>query len=262
MRIGVLKTHRFAMLLLVLAGWPVVAQQTKPAAVPLREFTNSVGMKFVLIEPGTFLMGAGTPFTWDQPTHKVTLTKGFYMQVTEVTQAQWQAVMGSNPSQFKGPTLPVGQVSWDDAQEFLKKLNAVEKSAKYRLPTEAEWEYAARAGQTGEPPNLDAVAWYGENSDKQTHPVGQKQPNGWGLYDMLGNVAEWCADWYDSKYYTRSPPVDPSGPETGNDRVMRGGSISADSRFWTLFTLTSRGWNGPFRRFPDSGFRCVRELSP
>jgi formylglycine-generating enzyme required for sulfatase activity len=132
--------------------------------------------------------------------------------------------MGNNPSRFRGPDLPVEEVSWNDAQEFLKKLNAVEKGARYRLPTEAEWEYAARAGQSGEPATLDAVAWYSENSGSQTHAVGQKQANGWGLYDMLGNVWEWCADWNDSEYYGKSPSVDPPGPASGTTRVLRGGA--------------------------------------
>ena len=248
-----------AVLLLVLAGWPVVAQQSKPAAVPSREFTNSVGMKFVLIEPGTFLMGSDTGTSDEKPVHKVTLTEGFYMQVTEVTQAQWQAVMGDNPSTFKGPERPVETVSWNDAQEFLKKLNTKEKGAKYRLPSEAEWEYAARAGQTGEPPNLDAVAWYNKNSDKQTHPVGQKQPNGWGLYDMLGNVAEWCADWWDEEYYAKSPPVDPSGPDKGSLRAERGSSwyYPAESTY-----VAYRDRPLIVRGLPWGGFRCVRELLP
>ena len=265
-----------AVLLLVLAGWLAALQQSKPA-VPPREFTNSMGMKFVRIEPGTFLMGSDSGDSDEEkPAHKVTLTKGFYMQMTEVTQKEWQAVMGDNPSSFKGPDLPVEQVSWEDALEFLKKLNAAEKGAKYRLPSEAEWEYAARAGQAGEPANLEAVAWYETNSGKQTHPVGQKQPNAWGLYDMLGNVYEWCADWYDYDFYAKSPSVDPPGPGSGKLRVLRGGS-------WDLYGvmriqrtvdrvsfkfgagvihLAARGGDDPALRSKRDGFRCVRELFP
>src|ERR1035437_2289810 len=172
--------------LLVLAGWAAVAQQSKPAAVPPRQFTNSIGMKFVRIESGWFKMGSDSGDAGEKPVHEVTLSKGFYLQATEVTQAQWEAVMGSNPSDFKGPERPVESVSWDDAQEFLKKLNAKEKDTGYRLPSEAGWEYACRAGGQ-EPdiaPNLGEVAWWGENSGSETHPAGQKKPNAWGLYDM------------------------------------------------------------------------------
>jgi formylglycine-generating enzyme required for sulfatase activity len=221
-------------------------------------------MKFVLIEPGTFLMGSDSGNADEKPVHKVTLTEGFYMQATEVTQRQWQRVMDNNPSFFKGPNLPADNVSWNDAQEFLKKLNAKEKGARYRLPSEAEWEYAARAGQAGEPPNLEAVAWNRANSGDQTHPVGQKQPNGWGLYDMLGNVWEWCADWHDSEYYANSPPVDPPGPAKGDlFRVLRGGScvnnpgvgrVAGRSGDYPADRVSSRG--------DFVGFRCVREVSP
>jgi formylglycine-generating enzyme required for sulfatase activity len=195
------------------------------------KFTNSIGMKFVLIPAGEFTMGSPENEQGrdsNEPQHKVKITKPFYMQTTEVTQAQWKAVMGNNPSYFKGNDLPVETVSWDDAQEFIKKLSAKE-GVKYRLPTEAEWEYACRAGSTtkfyfGEDESkLDEYAWYHNNSDGKTHPVGQKKPNAWGLYDMHGNVWEWCQDWYGADYYKNSPAEDPQGPASAESRVLRGG---------------------------------------
>jgi formylglycine-generating enzyme required for sulfatase activity len=167
----------------------------------------------------------------DETRHKVKITKSFYMQTTEVTQAQWKAMMGmgNNPSGFSGDNLPVECVSWDDAQEFIKKLNAKENLAgwTYRLPTEAEWEYACRDGSTtrfcfgDNEGGLDNYCWYDNNSNKQTHPVGTKKPNAWGLYDMHGNVWEWCADWYGD--YASSPVSDPKGSASGACRVLRGG---------------------------------------
>jgi formylglycine-generating enzyme required for sulfatase activity len=165
------------------------------------------------------------------PQHEVCLD-GFWMGKTEVTQAQWQQVMGSNPSRFEGDSRPVETVSWNDAQEFLKKLDTQAAQEIYRLPTEAEWEYAARAGTTtmfsfGD--NVDALgdyAWQTDNSEYTTHAAGQLQPNNWGLYDMHGNVWEWCGDWYYDAYYAKSPLENPQGPESGESRVMRGGAWS------------------------------------
>jgi len=245
MRIGYLAS---VILLGAVVAWP---------QAPPRTFTNSIGMKFVRIDPGSFKMGSDRDDAEEKPVHDVTLSKGFYLQATEVTQAQWQAVMGSNPSKFKGPDLPVEQVSWNDAQEFLQKLNAKERGARYRLPTEAEWEYAARAGQAGAPAKLDAVAWYDKNSGTQTHAVGQKQANGWGLYDMLGNVWEWCADWHDSEYYGKSPSVDPPGPTSGTYRVLRGGSWYFNAR---IARVALRVRDVPASRLYDRGFRCARTL--
>jgi formylglycine-generating enzyme required for sulfatase activity len=195
--------------------------------------TNSLGMKFVYIPSGNFIMGSPKSEEGrynDEIKHKVTLTKGFYMQTTEVTQGQWQEVMGYNPSGFKncGDNCPVENVSWDDAQEFIKKLNRKEKGAQYRLPTEAEWEYACRAGTetryyTGDSEaDLDRAGWYDDNSGGKTHPVGRKKPNGFGLYDMHGNVWEWCSDWYGD--YPSGSVTDPQGPLSGDYRVLRGGS--------------------------------------
>jgi formylglycine-generating enzyme required for sulfatase activity len=174
-----------------------------------------------------------------------------------MTQKQWEAVMDGNPSYFTGPERPVESVSWDDAQEFLDRLNRRDASYWYRLPTEAEWEYAARAGTTdSEEPSLSAVAWYRDNARGETHPVGEKRPNAWGLYDMLGNVSEWCADWYDEAYYNWSMDTDPRGALAGRNRVLRGGS-------WLLgvdeIRVTYRDSGAPDYKFVDLGFRCLRE---
>jgi formylglycine-generating enzyme required for sulfatase activity len=197
---------------------------------------GGVKMELVLIPAGSFTMGDDT----EEPAHKVTITKSFYMGKYEVTQAQWEAVMGQNPSRyrkFKKVNNPVEQVSWEACQAFLKKLD--EKfgkfAVKFRLPTEAQWEYACRAGSTSkysfgdQGSDLGEYGWFEGNSlvvgfGRCPHPVGEKKPNAWGLYDMHGNVSEWCADWYDGGYYKESPPDDPSGPSSGSSRVVRGGS--------------------------------------
>ncbi|MGE0086833.1 MAG: formylglycine-generating enzyme family protein [Desulfococcaceae bacterium] len=198
---------------------------------PEKEFTNSLGMKFVYIPPGTFMMGSPE----DEPErseneilHKVTLTKGFYMQITQVTQKQWKAVMGNNPSYFKNcDDCPVEQVSWDDVQEFMKKLNGIEKKELYHLPTEAQWEYACRAGSDkpycfgDSVEKLKKYAWHSENSGRKTHSVAQLASNAWGLYDMHGNVWEWCQDWYGP--YSSAAATDPVGAASGPLRVYRGG---------------------------------------
>jgi formylglycine-generating enzyme required for sulfatase activity len=181
---------------------------------------------FVTIQPGTFKMGCSAGDMRcdpdENPPHQVKLTKPFQLAKYEVTQAQWKAVMGdNNPSRFKGETLPVENISFDQVQEFLKRLNATNDGFVYRLPAEAEWEYAARAGTLG--PNtgsLDEVAWHAGNSEMKSHPVGQKKPNAWGLYDMEGNVYEWTNDWFFD--YEEDAVTDPRGPETGFERVPRG----------------------------------------
>jgi formylglycine-generating enzyme required for sulfatase activity len=161
--------------------------------------------------------------------HQVTLTQGFYMLETEVTQEQWESIMGKNPSNFKGKKLPVEKVSWTDCQLFVEGLSKLAagkapRGYKFSLPTEAQWEYACRAGTTGAyaADDLDQMAWYEKNSDRKTHEVGTKQANAWGLYDMHGNVWEWCTDWYGD--YPTGKVTDPVGASSGRCRVLRGGS--------------------------------------
>src|SRR5262245_9785240 len=188
-------------------------------ASPVKYITNDLGIEFAPIPAGQFPMGCSDGVkpvecsAEEKPKHNVQITKTFEFGKTEVTQKQWQAVMGSNPSQRKGDDLPVETITFEDVQAFLAKLNARNDGYRYRLPTEAEWEYAARAGMDSPYSGLlDQVAWYAANSDDETHPVGQKKPNGWGLYDMQGNVREWVADLYSPTYYEGSPVGDPAGP--------------------------------------------------
>ena len=235
----------------------------KAAARP-RELRNSIGMEFVLVEPGTFEMGspATEPGRDDDETlHRVTLSQPYYLGKYEVTQGQWAAVMGSNPSSFSncGRNCPVEAVSWEDAQGFIEELNLREGVTVYRLPTEAEWEYAARAGtQTayhfGNATNrLGQYGWYDENSGNRTHPVGQKRPNAFGLYDMLGNVWEWVHDWYGD--YPHGAVTDPRGPSSGANRVPRGGSWSDSARYCRV---ANRYRISPGNRGYILGFRLAR----
>lgn len=240
--------------------------------------TNSLGMKFVLIPPGTFIMGSpkeelGHDYTEEQ--HKVTITKGFYLQATEVTQGQWERVMGCNPSFFQncGKDCPVENVSFNDVEEFIKKLNKIEekKGRRYRLPTESEWEYACRAGSTAPFNNggtitekdsfynefLDKVGWYYGNSKEGTHSVAQKSPNRWGLYDMHGNVWEWTQDWYAK--YPFGYSVDKGGPPQGWSKVRRGGSWRESPFFCRCAYRSSCR---PETKSPDLGFRLVMEIVP
>ena len=207
---------------------------------PLAELAVDLGggveMKMVLIPAGEFTMGSPDSDKDargdEKPQHRVRITKPFHLGKYEVTQEQWEAVMGNNPSAFKGARNPVEQVSWDDCQKFLDTLSAktAGQGGKFVLPTEAEWEYACRGGSATRFSFGDATrglgedAWYGDNSDQKTHPVGAKKPNAWGLYDMHGNVWEWCADWYDEKYYSNTATDDLQGPSSGSRRVLRGGS--------------------------------------
>ncbi len=203
----------------------------------LPTYTNSLGQVFVLLPPGTFIMGSPLDEPGrdkDETQHQVTLTQSFYMQTTEVTQAQWEAVMGSNPSYFSGcASCPVENISWNDVQNYIAQIN-LRGEGTYGLPTEAQWEYAVRAGTTtafpnGEiteteckaDPHLVAIGWYCYNSEYITNPVGLKSPNAWGLYDISGNVWEWCQDWYAG--YPSGPVIDPAGPSSGAARVARGG---------------------------------------
>ena len=221
---------------------------------------------FVLIPAGEFMMGSENGSGDEEPIHKVKISRPFEMGKCQVTQAQWRAVMmgdkwwaklmRNNPSRFEGANLPVESVSWDDAQEFIKKLNAKNDGYLYRLPTEAEWEYACRAGSTGDyAGDLEEMVWHSGNSAGKTHPVGEKKPNAWGLHDMHGNVWEWCMDWYSSDYYKQSPSVDPTGPSTGSYRVGRGGSWS----YLALFCRSAyRNWFAPSVRTGILGFRLMR----
>ena len=193
---------------------------------------NGVSFDMVEVEGGTFTMGATAEQTGvfgdEKPAHQVTLPS-YYIGKTEVTQELWQAVMGSNPSNFTGKNLPVEKVSWDDCKTFIAKLNAL-TGKNFRLPTEAEWEFAARGGNKSRgykycgSNTLSDVAWYVDNSDNKTHPVAAKTPNELGIYDMSGNVLEWCNDWYSSSYYTSESQTNPTGPDSGSSRVRRGGS--------------------------------------
>jgi formylglycine-generating enzyme required for sulfatase activity len=221
-----------------------------------RKITTAIGMEFVRIPAGQFQMGSNEVDKDERPMHRVRISEPFYLGKYEVTQAQWEAVMGTNPSSSKGnPGRPVTNVSWEDIQEFIRRLNQQEGWEVCRLPTEAQWEYAARAGTTMEwyENDVDAIAWYAKNSGDQTHEVGQKRPNAWGVYDMLGNVWEWCHDG--KRKYTADTAIDPMGPTgAGTDRVIRGGSL-ANSEGNVRAGL--RVGLPPGERLADGGFRCA-----
>jgi formylglycine-generating enzyme required for sulfatase activity len=194
---------------------------------------NSIGMAFVWIPAGEFQMGSDEGQDDEKPVHTVRISRPFALGQHPVTQVQWEAVMGSNPSRFPGdPNRPVENVSWDEVQQFIQKLQAREPEMVYRLPTEAEWEYAVRAGSIGaycfgdNAAQLQRYAWYHVNAGGSTHPVGQLLANAWGLYDMHGNVWEWVQDWYGP--YATATAVDPIGPAAaGSVRLMRGGGWSS-----------------------------------
>jgi len=273
---------------------------------PLREFkSHFTGMIFIPIPAGNFMMGNaisalelvnryGGKEKWyenEHPQHKVTITKPFYLQTTQVTQGQWKRIMGNNPSYCKvcGDDCPVNNVSWEDTQNFINQLNEIEGTEKYRLPTESEWEYACRAGSTTEfcygndKGKIGEYAWYDDNSKEGTQPVGQKKPNTWGLYDMHGNVCEWCHDWFEQ--YPLGHIIDPKGPPSeeyteiyeemfgveyseelaeeleqdyGKDgfdgRVLRGGSWRDNARF---LRSTYRLKGGSADHDDNTGFRVA-----
>ena len=258
----------------------------KPAVGPARRppkiktIVTKTGIEMVLIPAGEFVMGDDSGADDERPAHKVRL-RAFYMDTREVTQASFQALMGRNPSRFKDPNRPVERVSWVMAVRYCNMRSLREglqpcydpqtlecdfSANGYRLPTEAEWEYACRAGTTtaywfgNDSARLGDYAWFKANAGGTTHPVGQKTPNPWGLYDILGNVAEWCHDRYSPTYYSESPAEAPTGPTSGDERVLRGGSwrLSADA-----CRSAARGSETPM--FADAcfgsdayGFRCVR----
>ena len=270
-------------ILLALLSIGFAAAVSKAAEAQQPAPTNSVGMTFVRVPAGRFEMGSpptdpdATPA--EKPRHAVTISKPFEIGRHEVTQAQWEAVMGSSPytsarsnpfyglpgmaERIRQPANPA-TVSWNDAQAFIAKLNQREGHRGYRLPTEAEWEYAARAGTTtiysfgDDVRQLGTYAWFSEDfATGSTHPVGSKSPNAWGLYDVHGNAWEWVQDWYDESYYARSPATDPTGPSSGKGKVVRGGS----------WHVTSGSWRTAFRKSyePDYrgisiGFRVVRDV--
>jgi formylglycine-generating enzyme required for sulfatase activity len=244
------------------------------------DVTNSLGMHLVRIPEGKFMMGSDAEDD-EKPIHEVTISRPFYMGIHPATQSEWQEIMGNNPSEFIGADYPVHGVSWNDAQEFIRKLNILDVWFEYRLPSEAEWEHACRAGTTGDFAGpLDSMAWYGNNSGQhyleaaqiwqtgadtygkrlndngnQMHPVGTKEANTFGLYDMHGNVWEWCEDWYHETYY--GAPTDSSAWLTGGEmkyRVLRGGSWSYEA---TDLRSAVRIYDAPDDRSSDFGFRLV-----
>ncbi len=316
--------------LLLLLGLPALACKTTAPKAPANDALDALldDKSYAAIAPGSFLMGSPeTEKTTDdlelreRPQHRVTISKGFELGKYEVTQAQWEAVMGANPSQYKGAKLPIENVSWDDVQLFLERLAPLDDKHVYRLPTEAEWEYACRAGSNGDfagqefneeaerereqkaererakaereraktkvkapRPQANAeifpkpkspaelarekyfetpayydpllkLGWFAVNAQKRTHPGGEKQPNAWGLYDLHGNVWEWCADWYDANYYRTGAATDPPGPPTGAYRVNRGGSWQVPAR---LCRASLRGYDLPTLRTALIGFRLLR----
>jgi formylglycine-generating enzyme required for sulfatase activity len=267
-------------LIIILSGIGWFLYSGDKGTVQTKSFENSIGMQFVYIKPGTFMMGShigldetvrkyggdAKLYKVEHPQHEVTISKPFYLQSTEVTQWQWERVMGNNPSFFKecGDGCPVEAVSWDDAQKFIKKLNEMEGTDKYRLPTEAEWEYAARAGTTtafsfeGDISKLNEYAWYSDNSEGKTHPVGEKKPNAWGLYDMHGNVYEWVEDdWHDN--YDGAPDDGRAWVDDprGASRVMRGGGCRSDAHY----CRSARRDNWPGYRYNLVGFRLSRSVA-
>ena len=232
-----------------------------------------LGLKMIWIEPGTFLMGyldededlPHEEIPNGQPVTQVTLTQAFWLGQTAVTQGQYKEVMGNNPSYFKeaGKDAPVENVSWDDAMAFCKNLTEQERTSgrlsgkgQYTLPTEAQWEYACRAGTTGEYAGyLDSMAWYAPNSSGTTHPVGTKQPNAWSLYDMRGNVWDWCSDWFE--IYKGGNVINPTGAKSGSVRVARGGSWKSDV---TCCSSSNRSRGLPGLRNDVAGFRVTLSL--
>lgn len=241
------------------SGDPLTGQHRvgKSGQRALKENKLDAG-SFVKIPAGAFDMGANNGSDDEKPVHNVRITKPFDLGKYEVTQEQWQAVMGSNPSRSKGANKPVERVSWDDVQVFIKKLNATNDGYTYRLPTEAEWEYACRAGSTGDyAGEVDETAWCDKEDYSTTtpHPVGQKKPNAWGLHDMHGNLWEWCADWYSKDYYKQSPSADPTGPSKGSARVLRGGAWHATS---PRCRSALRYGDSPLNISSGTGFRLVR----
>lgn len=251
---------------------PQKKTETQPPQVRTVTLSDDVEMEFVFIPAGTFQMGSPPSEQGrhgdEGPVRRITLTEPFYLSRYEVTQAQWRAVMGHNPSIFKhepnAENLPVDWVSWQDAQRFIEQLNRTHE-ATFRLPTEAEWEYAARAGTStrfywGADEDATSIrdhAWAHSYAEGTSHPVGQKKPNPWGLYDMSGNVWEWTQDWYGP--YPDTAQVDPMGPDQGKNKVYRGGSwFNAPS----TLRSANRHRHPTDEPFTNAGVRLVREVEP
>ena len=221
---------------------------------------NGVSFMMIAVEGGTFTMGSNSSnYSMDKPPHGITVSS-FSIGQTEVTQDLWQAVMGSNPSTVTGNLqLPVETVTWNDCQDFINKLNEL-TGRTFRLPTEAEWEFAARGGNNGKGytysghSSLDVVGWYKSNSSSTTHPVATKLRNELGLYDMSGNVAEWCQDWFDEHYYNSSPVVNPTGPSSGTLRVNRGGGYTYDANRCCVY---NRSFHEPANAVKSLGLRLA-----
>jgi formylglycine-generating enzyme required for sulfatase activity len=249
-------------------GLSRLAAQQEPATYGLTALLDGSGM--VRIPAGEFRMGSASGEADEAPVHRVRISQDFEIGKFEVSQAQWETAMldphakagtlrttpegvtvGANPSHFKGPSLPVESVSWDDIQVFLARLNARDRDHTYRLPTEAEWEYCCK-DDTGD---LAERAWYKDNSGDRTQAVGGKQPNARGMFDTLGNVAEWLRDWYGQNYYAESPATDPQGPASGSYRVFRGGSWLDPAKYCRV---TARNFEFPVSRLHNVGFRVVR----
>ena len=236
------------------------SQRVNPALISVtgaKTFTvNGVNFTMVGVQGGTFHMGSKDGRDDEKPIHSITLSS-YYIGQTEVTQALWKVVMGSNPSNFKGDNLPVEMVSWNDCQSFITKLNQ-QTGEHFRLPTEAEWEFAVRGGRKSRGfkysgnTNIDYVAWYDGNFGSKTHPVATKSPNELGIYDMSGNVYEWCQDWKGN--YCSSPQTNPTGPTSGSGRVIRGGGWRHDARYCRS---AFRGHYAPDSRSDDIGLRLV-----
>ncbi len=220
--------------------------------------TDGVVLEFVWIPKGCFQMGSNSGNSDEKPVHKICVD-GFWIGKYEVTQAQWEVIVGNNPSNFKvcGGNCPVESVSWDDVQSFIQTLNSKVKQT-FRLPKEAEWEYAARSGGKNElysgGKEINNLAWHYKNSKKTTHKAGTKSANGLGIYDMSGNVWEWCQDWYDSDYYKTSPANNPTGPSFGSERVPRGGSWRESERYCKVTTRTRYR---PSENSTNLGFRLI-----
>lgn len=251
--------------LLMFSSACVAVEPTAPPLTSARkvasvELGHGVTMRFVLIAPGSFTMGSDPNFSDgdETPAHKVILTEPFYFGVCEVTQAQWTAVMGANPSRFKGEALPVENVDWDDCQRFMASLGRITRRV-FRLPSEAQWEYACRAGTSdrwyfgNDETKLPSVAWEVTTAGGCTHEVATRSANPWGLYDLYGNVWEWCSDYYAS-HYPAGEVTNPTGPDFGAARVLRGGGWGDDS---TQMRSGYRNSMGPDQHNAGTGLRCV-----